>query len=81
MKSKPPGKGDKAGPPAAASAGNGAGGGEFDLFLAELASAVTERVKALNPKTTAQPDPVFFDETKTVIEWPELSAYVIEELR
>lgn len=81
MKSKPSGKGDKAGPPAAASAGNGAAGGEFDLFLAELASAVTERVKALNPKTTAQPDPIFFDETKTVIEWPELSAYVIEELR
>ena len=79
MKSKP-GKKDAASPPPAAPGGNGSGG-EFDLFLAELASAVTERVQALNPKKTAQTDPVFFDETKTVIEWPELSAYVIEELR
>lgn len=77
MKSKPSDKGDKA----AAPAGNGAGGGEFDHFLAELAGAVTERVKALNPKKTARFDPIFFDETKTVVEWPELSAYVIEELR
>ena len=81
MKSKPSGKGDKAAPAGPASGGNGAAGGEFDLFLAELASAVTERVQALNPKKIAQTDPVFFDETKTVIEWPELSAYVIEELR
>lgn len=81
MKSKPSGKGDKAAPTSPASGGNGAGGGEFDNFLAELAGAVTERVKALNPKKTAQFDPIFFDETKTVIEWPELSAYVIEELR
>ena len=78
MKSRPPGKDDKGAPPAG---GNGTGGGEFDLFLAELAGAVTERVKALKPKKTADADPVFFDETKTVIEWPEISAYVIEELR
>lgn len=81
MKSKPSGNGDEAAPPAPAPGSNGAGGGEFDLFLAELASAVTDRVKALNPKKTAQCDPIFFDETKTVVEWPELSAYVIEELR
>ena len=80
MKSKP-GKKDAASPPPAAPGSNGSSGGEFDLFLAALASAVTERVQALNPKKTAQTDPVFFDETKTVVEWPELSAYVIEELR
>lgn len=73
MKSKPGGKGDKS--------GNGPPAGEFDLFLAELAGAVAERVQALNTKKTSQADPVFFDETKTIVEWPELSAYVIEELR
>lgn len=81
MKSKPSGKKGAGSSPPPAPGGNGTGGGEFDHFLAELAGAVTERVKALNPKKTAQADPVFFDETKTVIEWPELSAYVIEELR
>ena len=81
MKSKPSGKKDQGSSPPPAPGGNGAGGGEFDHFLAELAGAVTERVKALKPKKTSLTDPVFFDETKTVIEWPERSAYVIEELR
>lgn len=81
MKSKPSGRKDAEPSPPPAPGGNGAGGGEFDHFLAELAGAVAERVKALNPKKTTQTDPVFFDETKAVIEWPELSAYVIEELR
>lgn len=62
-------------------AANGASPGEFDSFLKELAGAVAERVQALNPKKTSPTDPVFFDETKTIIEWPERSAYVIEELR
>lgn len=78
MNSEPPRSEDRDAPP---SGGDGSGGGEFDLFLAELAGAVSERVKALNPQKAAQTDPVFIDETKTVIEWPELSAYVIEELR
>lgn len=60
---------------------NGAASGEFDAFLAELAGAVAERVQALNTRKVAQTDPVFFDETKTIIEWPEISAYIIEELR
>ncbi len=55
--------------------------GEFDSFLAELAGAVAERVQELNKKPVTQPDPIFFDESKTIAEWPELSAYVIEELR
>lgn len=55
--------------------------GEFDQFLAELASVVTERIQAMNPGSVASPDPVFFDESKTIVEWPELTAYVIEELR
>jgi hypothetical protein len=63
------------------SAANGATPGEFDSFLKELAGAVAERVQALNPKKSSQTDPVFFDETKTIVEWPERSAYVIEELR
>ncbi len=78
------GKGEKAdGPRVAesASAGNGAVEGEFDSFLAELAGVVAERVRGLNTKAASQTDPVFFDETKTVLEWPEISAYVIEELR
>lgn len=79
MKSKPAGKGDKGG--AAGGTTNGVTAGEFDSFLAELAGAVAERVQALNPKKASQPDPVFFDESKTIVEWPELSAYVIEELR
>lgn len=66
---------------AAGGRGNGATSGEFDSFLSELAGAVAERVQALNPKKASQADPVFFDETKTIVEWPELSAYVIEELR
>lgn len=81
MKSKPSDKMDAGSSAPPAPGGNGSGGGEFDHFLAELAGAVTERVKALSPKNTSQADPVFFDGTKTVIEWPELSAYVIEELR
>ena len=60
---------------------NGEGSGEFDAFLAELAGAVAERVKGLDTRKVNQTDPVFFDETKTIIEWPEISAYVIEELR
>ena len=60
---------------------NGAPPGEFDSFLKELAGAVAERVQGLNPKKSSQTDPVFFDETKTIVEWPERSAYVIEELR
>ena len=79
MKSRPAGKGDKG--EAGGGATNGATAGEFDFFLAELAGAVTDRVKALNPKKNSQSDPVFFDESKTIVEWPELSAYVIEELR
>ena len=63
-----------------APAGNGAPPGEFDSFLKELAGAVAERVQAL-PKKASQIDPVFFDESKTIVEWPERSAYVIEELR
>ncbi|MEX1187540.1 MAG: hypothetical protein WEA80_13220 [Gemmatimonadaceae bacterium] len=66
---------------AAGGGGNGSTRGEFDSFLSELAGAVAERVQALNPKTASQADPVFFDETKTIVEWPERSAYVIEELR
>lgn len=66
---------------AAAAAGNGPVAGEFDAFLAELAGAVAERVKAIGSKPASQADPVFFDESKTITEWPELSAYVIEELR
>ena len=83
MKLRPAGKGDKgeAGGGATNGATNGATAGEFDFFLAELAGAVTDRVKALNPKKNSQSDPVFFDESKTIVEWPELSAYVIEELR
>ena len=84
MKPKDRGKGQKAdGPRVAESAptGNGATAGEFDSFLAELADVVAERVRALNTRAASQPDPVFFDETKTVLEWPEISAYVIEELR
>lgn len=61
--------------------GNGAPSGEFDSFLKELAGAVAERVQALTPRKSSQADPVFFDETKTIVEWPERSAYVIEELR
>lgn len=61
--------------------GNGAPPGEFDSFLKELAGAVAERVQGLSPKKGSQIDPVFFDETKTIVEWPERSAYVIEELR
>lgn len=80
MKSKPGSKGDKS-PPAGDGPANSAGSGEFDSFLAELAGAVAERVQALNPRKGAQTDPIFFDESKTVIDWPELSAYVIEELR
>jgi len=38
-------------------------------------------LQGLSPKKTSPTDPVFFDETKTIIEWPERSAYVIEELR
>ncbi|MGK2934932.1 MAG: hypothetical protein ACSLFE_06760 [Gemmatimonadaceae bacterium] len=64
-----------------AGGGNGAPPGEFDSFLKELTGAVAERVQALNPKKDSQMDPVFFDETKTIVEWPERSAYVIEELR
>ncbi|MEX0909318.1 MAG: hypothetical protein WDZ58_06080 [Gemmatimonadaceae bacterium] len=64
-----------------AAAGNGAPPGEFDSFLKELAGAVAERVQALSPKKASQIDPVFSDETKTIVEWPERSAYVIEELR
>jgi hypothetical protein len=71
----------KSKPGAAGGGGNGSAPGEFDSFLSELAGAVAERVQALNPKKGAQADPVFFDETKTIVEWPELSAYVIEELR
>ena len=84
MKSKDRGKGPKDDAPRVAEgppAGNGAGAGEFDSFLAELAGVVAERVRGLNTKAAARPDPVFFDETKTVLEWPEISAYVIEELR
>ncbi len=55
--------------------------GEFDQFLAELAGVVTERIQAMSPGNVARPDPVFFDESKTIVEWPELTAYVIEELR
>jgi hypothetical protein len=62
-------------------AGNGSSSGEFDAFLAALAGVVAERVQALGSKPVAKADPVFFDESKTIIEWPELSAYVIEELR
>lgn len=65
----------------AGAGGNGAPPGAFDSFLAELAGAVAERVQGLSPKKTSPTDPVFFDETKTIIEWPERSAYVIEELR
>lgn len=65
----------------ASSAGNGARYGEFDAFLAAIADVVAERVQALGSKPVAEADPVFFDESKTIIEWPELSAYVIEELR
>ncbi|HUQ45024.1 MAG TPA: hypothetical protein VM033_00150 [Gemmatimonadaceae bacterium] len=61
--------------------GSGNGAGEFDAFLAGLAAVVAERVRELGAKPGAPTDPVFFDETKTVVEWPELSAYVIEELR
>ena len=62
--------------------GNGATprGGDHG-FLAELARAVTARVeelRAINPQT---PDPAFIDRTKVVHEWPDLTAYVIEELR
>lgn len=80
MKSKKSGKGARPSPTGEPKA-NGAGAGEFDSFLAELAGAVAERVQALRPAKGAQTDPVFFDESKTVVEWPELSAYVIEELR
>lgn len=68
-------------PKAGAGGSNGAPAGEFDSFLKELAGAVAEGVQALNPKKDARTDPVFFDETKTIVEWPERSAYVIEELR
>lgn len=84
MKPKDRSKEESAGVPRGAgpaAAGNGKAAGEFDSFLAELAGVVAERVRALNTKTPSQPDPVFFDETKTVLEWPEISAYVIEELR
>lgn len=60
---------------------NGARHVEFDAFLAELSGVVTERIQALNPRTPARADPVFFDESKTIVEWPELASYVIEELR
>lgn len=80
MKPRSADKGDRS-PPAGDGHANGAGSGEFDSFLAELAGAVAERVRALNPKKGAQIDPVFLDESKTVIDWPELSAYVVEELR
>lgn len=60
---------------------NGSPPGEFDSFLKELAGAVAERVQALGSKKASQIDPVFLDETKTIVEWPERSAYVIEELR
>ncbi|MGI9139819.1 MAG: hypothetical protein ACR2GJ_01780 [Gemmatimonadaceae bacterium] len=69
------------GPGEAGRAGNGSSSGEFDAFLAALAGVVAERVQALGSKPVAEADPVFFDESKTIIEWPELSAYVIEELR
>lgn len=55
--------------------------GEFDQFLAQLAGAVTERIRSLSPDDVARPDPAFLDEAKTIVEWPELTAYIIEELR
>jgi hypothetical protein len=68
-------------PRSGAAGGNGAQKGEFDSFLKELTGAVADRLQGLSPKKAAQADPVFFDETKTLIEWPERSAYVLEELR
>lgn len=68
-------------PKRGAGGGNGAPAGEFDSFLKELAGAVAERVQALSPRKASPIDPAFFDETKTIVEWPERSAYVIEELR
>lgn len=64
-----------------ASGGNGDSVGQFDAFLAELAGAVAERVQGLSARKGGAVDPVFFDESKTIIEWPERSAYIIEELR
>jgi hypothetical protein len=64
-----------------ASGGNGDPVGQFDAFLAELAGAVAERVQGLSARKGGPVDPVFFDESKTIIEWPERSAYIIEELR
>lgn len=80
MSTGPDGAGARGGP-VAGNTGNGATPGEFDSFLAELAGAVAERVRGLNPRQGLQADPVFFDESKTIVEWPEVSAYVIEELR
>lgn len=64
-----------------AAEGNGAPIGQFDAFLAELAGAVAERVQALSPRKGGPVDPAFFDESRTIVEWPERSAYIIEELR
>lgn len=50
-------------------------------FLAELARAVTARVEELRVLPPQGPDPAFLDKSKVVHEWPELSVYVIEELR
>lgn len=72
---------DGAGGSSNGAGGSSSGAGQFDAFLAGLADVVAERVRSLNTKAHAAGDPVFFDETKTVLEWPEQSAYVIEELR
>lgn len=59
----------------------GEGRNEYESFLEDLQSVVSERVEELRTRQSAATPPTFLDPTKVVREWPDLSGRIIEEFR